>query len=337
MKIHMINDAKIIFWGTPKFAAVILDFLIKNNYQPITVVTAPDKPVGRHAYRQAGKQILTPSPVKELAIKYDIPILQPKKLRENSEFKSQILDLNPDLFIVAAYGLILPKELLDVPKYGSLNVHPSLLPKYRGASPIQATILSGDQETGVTIISMDQEMDHGDIVATSKFKLQNSKLNYEELSKELANLGAKLLIEILSKWLNGEIKPVAQDHSKATFTKIIKKDDGRIDWSKSAEEIERQIRAFNPWPSAYSQLIINDKQRTTKRLKIIKADILDGPSIDRRQLEVGQVFLAENKNLAVTCGKNALILEEIQLEGKKPVTAKEFLNGYPETIGTILK
>lgn len=318
---------KIIFMGTPEFGAIILEQLAKSEFKPILVITEPDRPIGR-------KQIITSPPVKFTAEKYGISVLQSEKIRN---LELEIRNLNPDLIVVAAYGQILPKEILDIPKYGSLNVHPSLLPKYRGASPIQATILSGDQETGVTIISMDQEVDHGPIVSQRQLEFPISNYQFPKLNKELAELGAKLLIEILPKWLAEEIKPVPQDHSKATFTKIIKKDDGRIDWSKSAEEIEKQIRAFNPWPSAYSQLITNDEQRTTRRLKIIKANILDESFIDRRQLKVGQVFLTENKNLAVACGKNALILIEIQLEGKKPVSAKEFLNGYPEIIGTILK
>jgi methionyl-tRNA formyltransferase len=314
----------IVFWGTPEFAAIILDTLIKNKYLPVAVVTAPDKPVGR-------KKILTPPPVKVLAQKHNLFILQPVKIKENFNLKSEILNLKPDLFIVSAYGLILPKEILDIPKYGSLNVHPSLLPKYRGASPIQATILNGDKVTGVTIILMDEKMDHGPILAIKEFEIKNLKITYPELSYELANLGAKLLIETLPKWLKGEIKPIPQDDLKATYTKIIKKEDGKINWQRSAEEIERMIRAYSPWPGTYT--FLKFKNRKPKMLKIIKAEILK----INHQKEPGIVFLTENKKLAVTCGQDALILEEIQLEGKRQMAAREFINGHPWIIGSILK
>ncbi|MGC9048813.1 MAG: methionyl-tRNA formyltransferase [Patescibacteria group bacterium] len=327
----MISDLNIIFFGTPEFAAIILDSLIKNNSKPVTVITAPDKPVGRHAYQQAGKQILTPPPVKVLSQKHNIPILQPENLKENLNLKSEILNLKPDLFIVAAYGLILPQELLAIPKYGSLNIHPSLLPKYRGPSPIQATILNGDTETGVTIILMDEKMDHGPILAKCKKQITN-KITTEELTKELADLGAKLLIETLPKWINGEIKPIPQDHSKATFTKIIKKEDGQINWSNSAQEIERMVRAYWPWPSAYTRIQTTKPKIQNKILKIIKADVLK----IEHQKQPGMVFLTENKKLLVACRENALILEEVQLEGKRQMTVQEFLNGYPEIVGSYL-
>lgn len=325
-----IREIKIVFWGTPEFGAIILDSLIKNNYKPIAVVTAPDKPVGR-------KQILTLSPVKILAQEYNILVLQPENIKENLNLKSEILNLKPDLFIVAAYGLILSKEILDIPKYGSFNIHPSLLPKYRGASPIQATILNGDTETGVTIISMDEKMDHGPIIAQRRLELPITNIQFPKLNEELAKLGAKLLIETLPKWINGEIKPILQDHSKATFTKIIKKEDGHINWIKSAEEIERMIRAYWPWPGTFTTIQNskcknqNDKSKY-KILKIIKADILE---INHNK-QPGTVFLTENKQLAVACKQNALILKEVQLEGKKKMTAQEFLNGHPKIIDSIL-
>jgi len=214
-----------------------------------------------------------------------------------------------------------------------LNIHPSLLPRYRGASPIQTTILNGDKEAGATIILMDEKMDHGDIVAKSKVKSQKSKITYEELSNQLADLGAKLLIETLPNWIAGKIKPRPQDHSRATFTKILKKQDGKIDWGKSAEEIERQIRAFCEWPSVYT--FWNNKQ-----LKILEADISKKPRI-AQQVELrgkpGEVFLTENKQLAVQTGRGILILKQVQLEGKRPMPARDFLNGHPEILNTILK
>jgi len=290
---------KIIFLGTPEFGAIILEGLVKNNYSPILVVTALDKPVGR-------KQVLTPSPVKIIAEKYRITLLQSIKV---SSIKYQVLSIKPDLIILAAYGQILPKEILEIPKFGCLNVHPSLLPKYRGASPIQAAILNGDKETGITIILMDEKMDHGKIVSNIKYQV-SSNIIYEELSKELAELGAKLLIEIIPKWINNKIEAQSQDESKATYTKIIKKEDGKIDWSKPAEEIERQIRAFYPWPGSFFFWKKNNK---ILRVKILEADVLKSE---------------DPKQFCVKCGKDYLSIKKLQLEGKKPIKINEFLRGH---------
>lgn len=272
---------RIVFIGTPKFGAIILEKLIENKFKPVLVITAQDKPVGR-------KQILTPSTVKIIAQKYNIPV-------QNTIYK--IRDTKPDLVVVAAFSQILPKEILTIPKYGCLNVHPSLLPKYRGPSPIQAAILNGDKKTGATIILMDEKMDHGEIVANSEFQITNSKITSEELLKELANLGAKLLVETIPKWVNDKIKLKVQDESRATYTKILKKEDGKINWQKPAEKIERQIRALNPWPGTYTIY-------KGKRLKILKAEILN----------------------------NQLVIKEAQLEGKKPMSFEDFLRGHPDFI-----
>jgi len=328
-KIEESSFLKIIFLGTPVFAAIILEKMIMAGHKPVAVFTAPDKPLGR-------KKILTPPPVKLLAEKYNIEVVQPTEIR-NSKFKIQ--NSKPDLLVLAAYGQFIPKDILEIPKYGSLNIHPSLLPKYRGPSPIQTTILNGDNETGVTIILMDEKMDHGPIVAQQRWEIRNPK--FEILNKELANLGAKLLIETLPKWINGEIKPIPQNHSKATYTKIIKKEDGKIDWHKSADEIERMIRAYDPWPGTYTYLNFqfpisnyqtNSKFQKQKMLKIIRAEVLK----INHQKEPGTVFLTENKNLAIACSQDALILNEVQLAGKKKMAAKDFLNGYREIIGQVL-
>jgi methionyl-tRNA formyltransferase len=318
------TNLKIVFLGTPEFGSIILEKLIKADFKPVLVVTGLDKPVGR-------KQVLTPSPVKIVAQKYKIPILQPEKI---SNLKSQISNLRPDLIVVAAYSQILPKEILDIPKYGSLNVHPSLLPKYRGSSPIQYAILNGDKETGVTIILLDEKIDHGDILAISNLKSQISNLTSGELSKELAGLGAELLVKAIPKWIKDEIKPRPQDDSKANYTKVFKKEDGKIDWKKSAEEIERQIRAFDPWPGAYTESRI--KNQGLGKLKILKADILEqtkngpfGPP--------GKTYLASNDKIAVQTGKDYLIIEELQPEGKRKMPAKEFLRGHLDFFGIILK
>ena len=297
------HKLKIIFFGTPEFGAIVLEGLIKNNYKPSLVVTAPDKPAGR-------KQILTPPQTKISAQKYNIPVLQPKIL---ANFKSEILNSKPDLIIVAAYGQIIPKEILKIPKYGCLNVHPSLLPKYRGPSPIQTAILNGDRKIGVTIILMDEKIDHGPILK-SKIKNQKSKIIYKKLEKELAKLGTELLIETIPKWINNEIEPRPQDESQATYTNIIKKEDGKIDWSKPAEKIERQIRAFYPWPGSFTFFKKNGK---ILRVKILEAEI----SKEEKP-----------KQLCVKSGKNYLVIKKLQPENKKPMTAEDFKRGYGNVI-----
>ncbi|MDP3004456.1 MAG: methionyl-tRNA formyltransferase [Candidatus Azambacteria bacterium] len=305
---------KYIFFGTPKFAAIVLEKLINVGYVPEAVICNSDEPVGR-------KQVLTSPPVKVLADKNKIPILQPKKLRDNSEFLNQLKNLKPDLAIIAAYGKILPKEILDIPKYGAINVHTSLLPAYRGASPIQYAILNGDKETGVIIMKIDEEMDHGPIISNVKIQISNND-TFESLSQKLAISGAKLLIKIIPDYIHGKIKPVAQDHSKATYTKIIKKEDGKIDWSKSAGEIERMTRAFYPWPTAWA--IWNNKI-----LKILEAGVANNGG-----KKTGEVFL-KNNELAVQCGENILIIKKLQLEGGKILSAKEFLNGHKDFVNAI--
>lgn len=207
-------------------------------------------------------------------------------------------ELKPDLVIVASYGKIIPKKILEIPKYGCLNIHPSLLPKYRGPSPIQTTIFNGDKKTGVTIILMDEKIDHGPILAQQEWEIPNSKITYPELSQKLARLGVKLLIQTIPKWINGEIKPKPQNESKATYTKILKREDGKIDWSKPGREIERQIRAFFPWPGAF--FFIRHKGKIL-RVKILQANI--------------------SKD-------NKLIIKKLQPEGKKAMTFEEFKKGY---------
>jgi len=299
------TELKIIFMGTPGFGAIILEGLIKNNYKPALVITAPDKPVGR-------KQILTPPLVKIIAQKYEIPVEQPKKVLN---YKLQATRMKPDLIIIAAYGEIIPKEILEIPKHGCLNVHPSLLPKYRGPSPIQTIILNGDKETGTTIILIDEKMDHGPIITNRQLPISDPKITTDELSKELAVLSIDLLVEIIPKWINGEIKARPQDKSKATYTKIIKKEDGKINWKKSAIEIERQIRAFYPWPGTFTFW-------KGKRIKILKAEASK---------------TAPENNLAIKCGKDYLIIKKLQPEGKKPIEINDFLRGHPDFINFIPK
>jgi len=299
---------KIIFIGTPEFSVPILESLINNNYRPVLVITVPDKPIGR-------KQIMTFSPVKLAAKKYGIPIAQPERI---SDFKNELTNLSPELIVVAGYAQFLPKEILEIPKYGCINIHPSLLPKYRGASPIQYAILNGDTETGTTIMLMDEKMDHGKIIAQRKFGIGEEKISFEELSKGLSALSSGLLTQILPEWIHGRIKALPQTESLATFTKILEKKDGRIDWSQPAEKIERKIRALNPWPGTFTNI-------ESKTLKILKAEVL------QKKEKPGKVFQSEKK-LAVGCGENSLILKEVQLEGKKSVLGDNFLHGHQNII-----
>jgi methionyl-tRNA formyltransferase len=267
------ENYRIIFIGTPEFGAIILKKLIKD-YKPILVITNPDKPKGR-------KNVITQSPVKQLAIKNNIPV--------QHDFEN----LECDLIITAAYGKIIPKDIIELPKYGCLNVHPSLLPKYRGASPIQTAILNGEKETGVSIMLMDEKMDHGPILAQIKHRIDDK--DYPTLEKELAEKGAELLLDIISKYIEGKIKPKEQDHNKATFCKIIKKEDGLIDFNKSPKDLERQVKAFNPWPGVFTF----DK-KSGKRIKILEVKVFN----------------------------NELIIKKVQPEGKKPMDYNDYLKGY---------
>jgi len=320
---------KIIFFGTPEFGAIILEELTKGGYQPILVITAPDKPVGRG-------QILTPPPVKVIAQKYKIPTLQPDKILD-SKFKIQ--DSKPDLIVVAAYGQILPKEILDIPKRGSLNVHPSLVPKYRGASPIQHVILNGEKKTGITIILMDEKMDHGPILNQRALEIEEDETS-TTLHDTLANLGASLLMETIPKWMRGKIKPRPQDDAQATFTKILTREDGRINWKKTAEDLEREIRAFDYWPGSFT--FWEKRDGTIVRIKILKTRVLK--STGGIAYPIGKTLVAPQNEICIQCrkgflgkGGDFLVIERLQLEGKKEMGSEEFLRGHPDFIGTILK
>ncbi len=282
----------IVFFGTSEFAVPALEALIKNSLVPLVVVTVPDKPAGRgkKISVSAIKNTLQSTRYGDLGIK----LIQPVKI--DAEFLLQISNLHPDVGVVASYGKILPKALLDMFPFGLLNVHPSLLPKYRGPSPIQGVILNGDEKTGVTIMLVDEKMDHGPILAVQE--LAFSILNYQflKLHGDLAQLGANLLVETLHKWLDKKISPIPQDESKATFTKMIKKENGLIDWSYSPEYIEKMVRAYNPWPGTYT------KMKDGKILKIKKVEIVEG--------KIKPVI--------------------VQPEGKKEMSYEAFLRGHPD-------
>jgi len=278
----MRSKTNIIFIGTSEFAVSILEDLIKSSLFNISaVITAPDRPAGR-------KKELNLSPIKKTALKHKLKVFQPEKI---IRIKKEISTIKPILIVLASYGQIIPKDILEIPTLGIINIHPSLLPKYRGSSPIQTAILNGDKYTGISIMLIDEKVDHGPIIAQLKVPILSSD-NKIVLEKKLSKKSAKFLIKILPKYLKKQIKPKTQDKSKASYTKILTRQDGKIDWGESAKSIAQKVKAFYPWPGAWT--IINNK-----RVKILKAKVV-------------------NKKIK---------LEIVQPEGKKPMTGEEFFRG----------
>lgn len=298
------KDLKVVFMGTPKFSVPILQSLI-DNCNVIGVVTQPDKEVGRH------KEIEF-SEVKKLALEYNIPVVQPVKIRK--EFES-VLNMNPDIIVTCAYGQIIPKEILEYPKYKCINVHASLLPKYRGGAPIHHAIMNGDEETGITIMYMAEGMDDGDIIKEEKIKIENDD-NIETLENKLSKLGSDLLIRTLPSILDNTNERIKQDENEVTFARIIKKEDEVLDFNDSATNIHNKIRALSPQPGSYSLL-------DGKRMKMLKSEVVKNNS----ELSPGTIIAVEKDYFVVKTGKDAIKIEEIQPEGKKKMTVKEYLNG----------
>ncbi|MFA4817435.1 MAG: methionyl-tRNA formyltransferase [Parcubacteria group bacterium] len=320
----MTNDPsklKTIFMGTPEFAGEILSALIHEKYNLVAVYTQPDKKVGR-------KQILEKSPVKIIAEKNNIPVFTPNRL--NQEALAKMEKQKPDLILVAAYGKILPKTVLDLPEFGAINVHASLLPKYRGASPIQNAILNGETETGSTIMLMDEGVDTGAILSQRVIGIDKNETS-SELSEKLAGLSSDLLLETLPLWLAKKITPQKQVDSKASLCRMIKREDGKIDWNDSAKNIYNRFRAFYPWPGVFSNWERNGK---TLRLKLNKIN-LSGESQEKKS-DPGTV-LNLGEEIAVATSSSFVILEAIQLEGKPETKIENFINGYPDFIGSGLK
>jgi len=313
---------KLIFAGTPDFAVPSFQALLADeNFNILAAITQPDKKVGR-------KQILSPTPVKIEAEKNKIPVWQPEKIRECEE---KIIMAKPDLGVVIAYGQIIPQSILDIPRYGWINIHGSLLPKYRGAACIQAAILAGDKETGITIMKIDKGLDTGPILKQTKIKI-NPKDTTEILYNKLAKLGAEIIADTLKSYTAGKIKPENQDNSKPTYAPTLKKEDGKIDWQKTAAEIERMVRAFTPWPGAWAKIKNLPAGRQGKKLKIKN---IGSRILSVNKYKPGEIFLHDNQ-LAVQCGQDALIIKNLQLEGKKETTAEEFLRGHKDIVGQTL-
>lgn len=293
----------IVFMGSPDFALPSLRALTQH-YHVVGVVTQPDRASGR------GRE-LKPPPVKTLALELGLPIIQPQKLRE-PEAMAQLQAWNPDLIIVAAFGQILKKDVLDLPRFGCVNVHASLLPRWRGAAPINAAILAGDEETGVTIMQMDVGLDTGPMLAKRSIRL-NPDDTAGSVFQALSTLGADLLIETLPDYMEGKIIPQPQPEDGATYAPMLKKEDGRLDFSKPADELERRVRAMNPWPGAFMEL-------DGAILKVHRARVAEGNA------SAGQMLVVQNQP-AVGAGGGILILEEVQPAGKKPMSGTSFLVG----------
>ena len=298
---------KIIFMGTPDFAASTLEAVYKAGHEISLVVTQPDRPKGRSGSLQM-------SDVKRCAIEHGLSVFQPEKIRD-SDAAEYLKKYECELIVVAAFGQILPVEILEFPKYGCINVHASLLPKLRGASPIQTAILEGDDVTGVTIQQMAEGLDTGDIISQKSVDIDPSDTG-GSLFDKLASLGAELAVETIADIAAGRAAAVKQDEGKATYAKKIDKLMGRIDWSQDAPQIERLIRALDPWPSAFTYL-------DGKMLKIWKAE--SAPSVDSAP---GIVSDVTKDSVTIACGTGSLVIKEVQLEGKKRMPVRDFLLGY---------
>ncbi len=301
---------KIVFMGTAELSCASLEKLA-GTFSVAAVVTQPDKPRGRDLKLQF-------SPVKILAEKLNLPVVQPVKARDE-KFISELRGLQPDLIVVVAYGQILPQAILDLPKFGCVNVHTSLLPKYRGAAPIQSAILNGETETGVTIMKMDAGLDTGEIISQARTPILPED-NSQTLHDRLAQLGAELLVETIPDYVAGKIPPKPQPAEGASYAAKIKREDGRIDWSEPAEKILNRLRAFTPWPGAFTFLKTESKLQL---LKIWKAEVAGDNG------QPGTVLSADKNGIVVACGKNALRILELQREGGRRMGAQEFLAGHP--------
>lgn len=310
---------KIIFMGTPEFAVGALESLVKAGHQIELVVTQPDKPKGR------GKEMQF-APVKECALKYDIPVFQPVKIK-TSEAVEELRKYEADVFVVAAFGQILSEDILNMPKYGCINIHASLLPKYRGSAPIQWVILNGEEVTGITIMQMASGIDNGDILLQSTVEI-DAKETGDSLHDKLAAEGAKLIVEALPKIEKGELTPVKQNDEESSYVKMLQKSIGKIDWNKSAAVIERMVRGLNSWPGTYTHY-------NGKTLKIWESEVSDKET-ELSDASPGTITAVEKAAIYVRTGEKDLKITEVQLEGKKRMSVKDFLLGCRIKVGDVL-
>ena len=306
----MSKPLKIVFAGTPDFAAQHLDALIKSHHDVIAVYSQPDRPAGR------GKK-LKASEVKQLALTHDIPVYQPENFKSD-DAKQQLADLNADIMVVVAYGLLLPKAVLETPKLGCINVHGSILPRWRGAAPIQRAIWAGDAETGVTIMQMDEGLDTGDMISIATCPIEAADTS-ASLYTKLAELGPTALIDTLSTIADGTATPEKQNDELANYAKKLSKEEANIDWHMPAQQIERNIRAFNPWPICFTQMQGNT-------VKIYAAELVESAG------NPGEVLAADKTGITVATTEGALKITQLQPQGKKPMSAQDFLNGRADWV-----
>ena len=309
---------RVIFMGTPEFAVPSLEYLILHQYEVVAVYTQPDRVAGR------GRSLAS-SPVKGAAVKWNLPVVQPVRFRE-SGVVAQLAGFRPDVIVVAAFGQILPQSVLDIPAYGCINMHPSLLPEFRGASPVASTILAGSEFTGVSLMLMDRGLDTGPVLARAQVPV-SARDTTGSLTAKLALIAAQLLLDVLPRWLRGELTPQPQNEAEATYSGVLSRKDGEIDWQQSAVVIWRQVRAFHPWPGSYTRW-------QGRQLKIIEAVPLPG----ERNLEVGQAVALDKGGvvLGVNTGDGILGIIRVQLEGKRLMSDAEFLRGQRQFIGARL-
>ncbi|MGS2720942.1 methionyl-tRNA formyltransferase [Paraglaciecola aestuariivivens] len=302
----MNKPLKIVFAGTPEFAALHLQALIQSEHQVVAVYSQPDRPAGRGKKLQA-------SAVKQLALEHDLAVYQPSTLK-TPEAQKQLAELNADIMVVVAYGLILPLSILNTLKLGCLNVHGSLLPKWRGAAPIQRSIWAGDSQTGITIMQMDEGLDTGDMLLKQSLNIEPNDTS-ASLYQKLSEIGPKALLTTLAKL--DQLTPEKQDDAQASYAKKLSKEEARIDWTLPAEQLLRNIRAFNPWPVAYFE--INNTQ-----VKVYSAEVIDHTT---QNLPAGQIITADKTGILVNTSSQALLLTKVQLPGKKPMAVADILNG----------
>ena len=299
--------------GTPAFSVPILEGLLEEGYEVVAVVTQPDRPVGR-------KKIITPTPVKEAAVKHGLLVLQPEKI-SGSEEMEKIIALQPDVIITAAFGQFLPEKLLQAPVHGAINVHASLLPKYRGGAPVHYSIINGEKETGVTIMEMIKKMDAGGIYAQESLPITKQD-DVGTMFEKLSALGKQLLLKTLPDILNGNLSPRPQDESKVTFSPNITREQEAIDWNKTAEEIDNQVRGMRPWPIAFTTY-----EQT--RWKLLNVEAL----AEKTTAESGTIIKKDKKNLWIACGKQTVLaIKELQPAGKGKQAVNEFLNGSGQQV-----
>ena len=309
----MIDSAKLrtVFMGTPDFACGTLQGLIDAGVNLVGVFTQPDRPKGR------GKK-LAPPPVKVLAQEHGVPVFQPQRLRR-PEAVEELRQLEPELVVVVAYGQILPKEVLEIPKHGCINVHASLLPRYRGAAPINQAIIDGETETGITTMLMDEGLDTGDMLVKRALEIPPDE-TAGELHDRLAELGRETMVETLRQLCAGELKPQVQDDALSTYAPMLKKEDGRVDWTRSAGDLHNQVRGLSPWPGAFTSL-------GEEVLKFAATRVVDGNGVP------GSVLAADASGVVVACGEQALLLGALQLPGKRMLPAAEFVRGAKLEVG----